>query len=390
MNLHEYQSKRLLKGYKIPVPQGEVASSPEGAVQVAERMQGLSGYAVKAQIHAGGRGKGGGIILAATPREVGQAAEKLLGKPLITHQTGPEGRIVRNVLVEEACKDVVRELYLGIVMDRREQRPVLMASTEGGVEIEETARKAPEKITREYFDVLVGLRPFQARKISQALGVTQQLSSVMHRLLIQLARVYIDLDATLVEINPLIITDKDRILALDAKMNIDDRALPGHPELAQMRDIHEEDPMEYEASLSGLSYINMPGNIGCMVNGAGLAMSTMDIIKLHGGMPANFLDVGGGASKDQVAKAFKLMLGKREVKAVLINIFGGILRCDVLAQGICEAIKEIEVKVPVVVRLEGTNVQEGRKILEGSGLAIVTASDMTEAARKVVQLAGSL
>lgn len=386
MNFHEYQTKEIFAKYSILIPRGRVIETPQ---QAYDTFVGLKSArcAVKIQIHAGGRGKAGGIKLVKSPDEAKSVAQNLLNKPIITHQTGPQGKIVHKLLVEEAC-DIAKELYVGAVVDRNANCPVIMLSSEGGVEIEELAARSPEKIFKEQVEVATGLKPFQARKLAYKLGLNAPLISKMSSLLTNFTKLFIERDCSLLEINPLVITKAGEILALDAKMNIDDRAIEIHPELEEMRDISEEDPLEFEASKAGVTYISMTGNIGCMVNGAGLAMSTMDIIKLHGGMPANFLDVGGGASKEQVAIAFKLLLANKNVKAVLINIFGGILRCDVLAQGILDALKEVKVNMPVVVRLEGTNVEKGRELLASSGLSIITATDMTDAAKKVVKVAG--
>jgi succinyl-CoA synthetase beta subunit len=388
MNLHEYQTKQVLAKYGIPTRAGRVAESPE---QAAEAFRALGGpiAVVKAQIHAGGRGKGGGVKLVRSADEARDVALKLLGKSLVTPQTGPQGRIVRKVLVEAGC-DIAKEFYLGCVLDRRLGQPVLMASKEGGVQIEEVAARDPEAILKQPFDVGHGLQPFQARALGFGLGLEGETFKAFTVMAFAVARMFVERDCSLLEINPLVTTKQGGLVALDGKMGIDDRALElkKQPELEAMRDIHEEDPVEHEAATYGLNYVSMEGNIGCMVNGAGLAMSTMDIIKLAGGAPANFLDVGGGANKDQVKKAFKLLLANPAVKAVLINIFGGILKCDVLAQGIVDAVKEIQVGVPIVVRLEGTNVEAGRKILQESGLKIIAAADMADAAKKVIDAAG--
>lgn len=385
MNLHEYQTKQLLSNFDIPIAAGRIAETPDEAATVFTLLD-VPLCAVKAQIHAGGRGKAGGIKLVKSAAEAQQAAESLLGKPLVTHQTGPAGRIVRKVYIEAGC-DIGQELYLSCVLDRKAGKPVLMASREGGVDIEEVAARSPEAILKEPIDIAAGLLPFQARRIAYALGIEPKTLSAFMGALTHLVRAYRTLDCSLLEINPFVIRKSGGVLALDAKMSVDDRALPRHPELATLRDTSEEDPTEIEANSYGLSYVSMDGTIGCMVNGAGLAMSTMDIIQLHGGRPANFLDVGGGANKDQVAKAFKLLLANPNVRAVLINIFGGILKCDVLAQGIVDALKEVKVGVPVVVRLEGTNVEKGREILAKSELKIIPATDMTDAAKKVVATA---
>ncbi len=384
MKVHEYQAKSILKKYGVACPKGEVAFTPAEARAVAERLG--KKVVVKAQIHAGGRGKGGGIKLAATPHEAEMAAKEIIGMCLKTHQTGPEGRIVRRVLVEEAS-NIKRELYLGMVLDRRTARPVMMASSEGGVEIEKVAEKTPELIYKEYVDVTAGFRPYQARKLAFALKLPPTVLSKAVGFMQALCRAYEETDASLVEINPLLLTAEDDLLALDAKMNFDDNALGRHPEIREMRDLEEEDPLEVDASKFSLNYIKLDGNIGCMVNGAGLAMATMDIIKLAGGMPANFLDVGGGANEEQVKNAFRILLSDKNVKSVLINIFGGIMRCDIVAQGIVKAATELGLHVPMVIRLEGTNVEQGSQILRSSGLNFTVASGMRDAAEKVVALA---
>jgi len=387
MNLHEYQTKQVLAKHGIPTLPGRVAESPE---QAAEAFRALGGAVavVKAQIHAGGRGKGGGVKLVRSAEEAKDVALKLLGKSLVTPQTGPQGRLVRKVLVEAGC-DIGRELYLGCVLDRKLGQPVLMASKQGGMEIEDVAARDPAAILQQPFDVGYGLQPFQGRALAFGLGLEGETFKAFTAMASAVARMFIQCDCSLLEINPLVVTKQGGVVALDGKMGIDDRALElkKQPELEAMRDVHEEDPIEHEAASYGLNYVSMEGNIGCMVNGAGLAMSTMDIIKLAGGAPANFLDVGGGANKDQVKKAFKLLLANPTVKAVLINIFGGILKCDVLAQGIVDAVKEIQVSIPIVVRLEGTNVEAGRKILKESGLKIISAADMGDAAKKVIEVA---
>ena len=387
MNLHEYQTKQVLAKYGIPTLAGRVAESPEQAAE-AYRAIGSAVAIVKAQIHAGGRGKGGGVKLVRSADEARDVALKLLGRSLVTPQTGPQGRIVRKVLVEAGC-DIGRELYLGCVLDRRLGQPVLMASKQGGMEIEEVAARDPAAILKQPIDVGYGLQPFQGRALGFGLGLEGDTFKAFTAMAAAVARMFIQCDCSLLEINPLVVTKEGGIVALDGKMGIDDRALElkKQPELEAMRDVHEEDPIEHEAASYGLNYVSMEGTIGCMVNGAGLAMSTMDIIKLAGGSPANFLDVGGGANKDQVKKAFKLLLANPTVKAVLINIFGGILKCDVLAQGIVDAVKEIHVAIPIVVRLEGTNVDAGRKILGESGLKIISAADMADAAQKVIAAA---
>ncbi|MFN3485419.1 MAG: ADP-forming succinate--CoA ligase subunit beta [Planctomycetota bacterium] len=401
MNLHEFQAKEIFRSHGLPVLPGHVAETPDQAADAFSRL-GVPVAVVKSQIHAGGRGKGvvyekdlktvrlqGGVKAVRSSSEAREVAAKILGYPLVTRQTGPQGRVVRRILVEAGC-EVERELYLGIVLDRRAGRPVLMASREGGVEIEEVAARAPEAIVKEYIDVGYGLQAFQARKVAFALGLSQDAFKQFVRMAPALGRLYVERDLTLVEINPLVVTRQGQLAILDAKVAVDDRALElkRQPALEVLRDVSEEDPLEYEAHRHGLNYVSMDGNIGCMVNGAGLAMATMDIIKQAGGAPANFLDVGGGASKDQVKKAFQLLLANPSVRAVFINIFGGILRCDVLAQGIVDAVKEVEVKVPVIVRLEGTNVEAGREILKSSGLKIVAAADMADGARKAIEAAG--
>ncbi|OGW10784.1 MAG: succinate--CoA ligase subunit beta [Nitrospinae bacterium RIFCSPLOWO2_12_39_16] len=385
MNIHEYQAKELLSKYGVSVPKGRVAFTPDEAEETAKGiLKNNSVCVVKAQIHAGGRGKAGGVKLAKSHSEARQYAEGMLGKKLVTHQTGPEGKEVKKVLIEEGCQ-INRELYLGMVVDRAAQRVVVMASSEGGVEIEEVAAKSPEKILKEYVDPAVGLIPFQARKLAFGLGIDKALVNKTVKFMDGLYKVFVETDASMAEINPLVITKGGDILALDAKMGFDDNGLFRHKEVHDMRDLDEEDPKEIEASRHSLNYVALDGNIGCMVNGAGLAMATMDIIKLYGGMPANFLDVGGGANKEQVTAAFKILMSDVKVKAVLINIFGGIMRCDIIAEGVIAAVKEVGIKVPLVVRLQGTNVELGRKILSESGLNIITAEKMDEAGEKVVK-----
>jgi succinyl-CoA synthetase beta subunit len=384
MKIHEYQAKAVLARYGVPVPRGEVAASADEAAAAAARLGGR--VVVKAQIHAGGRGKGGGIRVAADAEEARRIAGAMLGMRLVTEQTGPQGRLVSRVLVEEALA-VARELYVGLVVDRASQRPVVMASAEGGVEIEQVAARAPERIVKAFVDPGVGLQPFQSRKLAFAIGLRGALVGRAVRLLEALYDAFRATDASLVEINPLVVTDAGALLALDAKMTLDDNALFRHPDLQELRDPAEEDPLEVEASRHGLNYIKLDGNIGCMVNGAGLAMATMDIIKLAGGEPANFLDVGGGANAEQIRHAFRILTADPHVRAVLINIFGGILRCDVLAAGLVAAVRELGVRVPVVIRMEGTNVDEGKRMLRESGLNFTTAETMAEAAEKVVALA---
>ena len=386
MKIHEYQAKAILKRHGVPVPGGEVASTAAEAREIAHRLGG-SVVVVKAQIHAGGRGKGGGVKLARSADDAERIARDMLGMTLVTHQTGPEGRIVGRVLVEEGLQ-MTRELYLSLVLDRAAGKPVMMASAAGGMDIEEVAASTPEKIVRVYIEPGVGLVPFEARQIGFAIGLDGPQVNKFVRLATALYEAFLSTDATLVEINPLVVTAAGDLLALDAKMNFDDNALYRHADVRELRDLAEEDPLEIEASKFSLNYIHLDGNIGCMVNGAGLAMATMDIIKLAGGEPANFLDVGGGANAEQIRNAFKILMSDAKVKAVLINIFGGILRCDVLAQGVVAAVKELGVPVPIVIRMEGTNVEEGKKILRDSGMKLTTADSMDDAAAKVVKLAG--
>ena len=386
MKIHEYQAKSILARYGVPVPRGEAARAPEEARAAAERLGGGT-VVVKAQIHAGGRGKGGGVKVVRSPQEAETVAASLLGLQLVTYQTGPAGQRVGCVLVEEGL-EIGSELYLGLVIDRSTQRPVVMASSEGGVEIEAVAEATPERIHREAIDPAVGLAPFQARNLAFAIGIGPALVGKATALLDGVYRAFEALDASLVEINPLVVTADGQVLALDAKVAFDDNALFRHPEVRELRDLAEEDPLEVEASKHSLNYIRLDGNIGCMVNGAGLAMATMDIIKLAGGEPANFLDVGGGANAGQIRDAFRILMSDGNVKAVLINIFGGILRCDVLAEGLVSAVRELQVKVPVVIRMEGTNVEQGKRMLVESGLDFATADTMDEAAGKVVALAG--
>jgi succinyl-CoA synthetase beta subunit len=384
MKVHEYQAKEILRHYGVPTPRGEVVDSPDDARNVAKQLGGR--VVVKAQIHAGGRGKGGGVKLAKTPDEAADLAKKILGMTLVTHQTGPEGRVVRKVLVEQAL-NIDKELYLGITLDRKLGMPVVMASKQGGMEIEEVAAKDPKAIHRVPIDAVLGAQPFQARAVAYALGLTGDAYKKCVDFVQKLVRAYIETDASLAEINPLLITKEGDVLALDAKMTFDDNAMFRHKDFVEMRDLNEEDPLEVEASKFGLNYIKLDGNVGCMVNGAGLAMATMDIIKLAGGQPANFLDVGGGASAEQVKNAFRIILSDKNVKAILINIFGGIMRGDRIAEGVVSAAKEIGLPVPVVVRLEGTNVELGKEILAKSGLPLITADGMWDAATKVVAAA---
>jgi succinyl-CoA synthetase beta subunit len=383
MKIHEYQGKEILRTYSVPVPRGHVASSPQEARQVAETLGG-NRWVVKGQIHAGGRGKGGGVQIAASTAEVEQIAATLLGQKLVTPQTGPEGRIVQRVLIEEGC-DIAQELYCGIVIDRQLGQPVCMVSPVGGMDIETVAATTPDQIFRESIDVLLGLAPFQARRLVEQLKVGAEAQQALPSLLRQLYNVFYDKDCTLLEINPLILTGAGLPLVLDVKMEFDDNALFRHPDVVALRDLAEEDPLEVEASRYKLNYIKLTGNIGCIVNGAGLAMATMDIIKLAGAAPANFLDVGGGASAEAVENAFRLLMADPHVQAVLINVFGGILRCDVFAQGVLQAVTNVQVTVPVVVRMEGTNVEEGRQILAESGLNFRIADGMADAAHQVVQ-----
>jgi len=390
MKIHEYQAKGILKKYGVAVPRGVMVLTRDEAEAAAKDLlnSGATGVVVKAQIHAGGRGKGGGVKVVKSAAEAGEVAAKMLGMTLITHQTGPEGRIVRRLLIEETLP-IDRELYLGILIDRGEGKPVFMASAAGGMEIEQVAAEKPEAILKQYVDPGMGLEPFQARKIAFSLGLTGAQVNPAVKFLTGLYRTFLETDASLVEINPFITTTDGRLFALDAKMNFDDNALFRHLDIRDLRDVGEEDPLEVEASKHSLNYIKLDGNVGCMVNGAGLAMSTMDIIKYAGGMPANFLDVGGGASSDQVANAFEILLSDKNVRAVLINIFGGILRVDTLATGVVEAAKKTRIQLPIVLRLEGTNVQEGKKILKDSGLNFIVAETMKDAAEKVVVAARS-
>ncbi|MBI5359485.1 MAG: ADP-forming succinate--CoA ligase subunit beta [Planctomycetes bacterium] len=383
MNLHEYQSKELFAKYGIPVLKSTVCSSPAETAQAFSAMQ-LTAGVVKSQIHAGGRGKAGGIITVYSAEEAKNAALKLLGRPLVTKQTGPQGKVVNKVLLEEACA-VEKELYFSIAIDRKAEKPVALVSREGGMDIEEVADKFPDKIFKLHINPALGLQPFQARDIAYFMDPRKVILKDFSALAVNLSRLFLENDCSLVEINPLAIVKGRGLIALDAKIGIDDRALYRHKNLSDYRDISEEDPMEYEAEKNGLSYISLNGNIGCMVNGAGLAMATMDLIKLNGGEPANFLDVGGGASAEQVYTAFKLLLSNKNVKAILVNIFGGIMKCDIIAEGIVQATKEAHLNLPLVVRLEGTNVELGREILRKSGLKITAASDMNDAAAKVVQ-----
>jgi succinyl-CoA synthetase beta subunit len=386
VKIHEYQAKAILTRFGVPVPRGEVAFTPDEAGEIARRLGG-SVVVVKAQIHAGGRGKGGGVKLAKSPDEAVRIARDMIGMRLVTHQTGPEGRIVSRVLVEEGLQ-IERELYLGLLIDRAAGRPIIMASAAGGMDIEEVAAKTPARIVREHVHPGVGLLSFQTRQIAFALGLDGPQLGKMSKLLNALYDAFRGTDASLLEVNPLIVTAGGDLLALDAKMNFDDNALYRHLDIRELRDLGEEDPLEIEASKFSLNYIRLDGSIGCMVNGAGLAMATMDIIKLAGGEPANFLDVGGGANAEQIRNAFKILMADRNVRAVLINIFGGILRCDVLAQGVIAAVQELDVRVPIVIRMEGTNVEEGKRLLATSGLNFQTADGMGDAAERVVAAAG--
>jgi len=384
MKIHEYQGKAILKKYGVPLPKGMVVFTAEEARHAAVTLGGGT-VVVKAQIHAGGRGKGGGVKVVKNPDEAYEAAKKMMGMQLVTHQTGPEGRIVKRLLIEEGLS-IARELYLGLVLDRSTRRLVLMASPDGGVEIEKVAMETPERIFKAFLDPALGLLPFQARQLAFALGLKGDQVGKAVRLMTAVVNAYIATDASLVEINPLIVTAAGDLLALDAKVNFDDNALYRHPDYKELRDLDEEEPLEIEASKFSLNYIKLDGSIGCMVNGAGLAMATMDIIKLAGGEPANFLDVGGGANAEQIKNAFRILMSDKNVRAVLINIFGGILRCDVLAQGVIEAVKDLGVRVPIVIRMEGTNVELGKQMLRESGLNFTTADSMGEAAEKVVAL----
>jgi succinyl-CoA synthetase beta subunit len=389
MKIHEYQAKTILKKYGVAVPRGEMVENREQAEAAAKSLfdSGARGVVVKAQIHAGGRGKGGGVKIGKSVEEAGDIASKMLGMTLITHQTGPEGRVVGRLLVEETLP-IERELYLGIVIDRAEAKPVFMASQSGGMEIEQVAEENPDAILKEYITPGMGLEGFQARKLAFQLGIKPEQINQAVKFMTGLYNAFEETDSSLMEINPFITTSDGRLFALDAKMNFDDNALFRHPDLKELRDITEEDPLEVEASKYSLNYIKLDGNVGCMVNGAGLAMATMDIIKYAGGMPANFLDVGGGANAEQVTHAFEILLSDKNVKAVLINIFGGILRVDTLARGVVEAATKTKIQLPIVLRLEGTNVEQGREILQQSGLNFIVAETMKDAAEKVVAAAG--
>jgi succinyl-CoA synthetase beta subunit len=386
MNVHEFQAKQILSRFGAPVPKGMPASTPAEAAQAFVSLGALRAV-VKAQIHAGGRGKAGGVKLVSSAAEASEFAGKLLGKPLVTHQTGPQGRVVRRVYVEQAS-DIERELYLGMVVDRKAECAAVIASTEGGMEIEEVAAQAPDKILTELIDPVIGLAGFQSRKLAFALGLRDKQVGQFGSLLGSLYRSFIETDASLIEINPLVLTRDGNVVCLDAKVSFDDNALFRHPDLRELRDSNEEDPAETEAAKFDLSYVHLDGNIGCMVNGAGLAMATMDIVKYYGAEPANFLDVGGGANSQKVAAAFRILLSDERVRAVLINIFGGIMLCDVLAQGVVDAARAVGLEVPLVVRMEGTNVDKGKQILKDSGIKVIAASDMADAARRVVEAIG--
>jgi succinyl-CoA synthetase beta subunit len=394
MNIHEYQAKELLQKFDVATTRGRVAATLDEAEQIARELGDID-IVVKAQIHAGGRGKGsfkngfkGGVHVRKTPDEVRDVAAKMLGQILVTHQTGPDGRKVNKVLVAESA-DIAREIYFAALLDRATAAPVIVASTEGGVEIEAVAAKSPEKIIREQINPLVGLQPYQARKLSKQLGFESSQLKNASKLFERLYRTFIAYDCSMVEVNPLVVTNKGEVLALDAKFNFDDNALYRHPEIAAMRDVAEEDPREVAASKHGLNYIGLDGNIACLVNGAGLAMATMDIIKFYGGEPANFLDVGGGATEEQVTEAFKILIADKKVKAILVNIFGGIMKVDIIAQGIINAAKTVKLSVPLVVRLEGTNVERGKQLLKESGIELIAADDLADAAQKVVAAANS-
>jgi succinyl-CoA synthetase beta subunit len=392
MNIHEYQAKELLQKFDVATTRGRVASSLDEAEQIARELGDID-IVVKAQIHSGGRGKGtfkngfkGGVHVRRTPDEVRDVALKMLGQILVTHQTGPAGRKVNKLLIAESA-DIAREIYFAILLDRATAAPVIVASIEGGVEIEAVAAKSPEKIIREPIDPLAGLQPFQTRKLAKQLGFESSQLKNASKLFEGLYRTFVAYDCSMVEVNPLVVTTKGDVLALDAKFNFDDNALYRHPEIAALRDIAQEDPREVEASKHGLNYIALDGNIACLVNGAGLAMATMDIIKFYGGEPANFLDVGGGATEEQVTEAFKILIADKKVKAILVNIFGGIMKCDIIAQGIINAAKTLKLSVPLVVRLEGTNVEAGKKLIADSGLAVIAADDLADAAQKAVKAA---
>jgi succinyl-CoA synthetase beta subunit len=386
MNIHEFQAKQILGRFGVPVPKGEPASTPDEVAEAFESL-GLPKAVVKVQIHAGGRGKAGGVKVLSSAAEAREFAQKLLGKPLVTHQTGPEGRVVRRMYVEQAS-EVARELYLGMVVDRKAESVAVIASTEGGMEIEEVAAKTPDRIITEPIDPVIGLAGFQSRKIAFALGLKDKQVGQFGTLLSALYKAFLETDASLIEINPLVVTKDGSVICLDAKMSFDDNGLFRHPDIRELRDSNEEDPAETEAAKFDLSYVHLDGTIGCMVNGAGLAMATMDIVKHYGAEPANFLDVGGGANSQKVAAAFRILLADERVQAVLINIFGGIMLCDVLAQGVVDAAREVKLSIPLVVRMEGTNVDKGKAILKDSGIAVIAANDMADAARRVVEAIG--
>ncbi len=381
MKIHEFQAKKLLAEYGVPIPRGRIARTDEEALNAARQL-GEGPFVLKAQIHAGGRGKAGGIKVVEGIADIGRTARGMLGKALVTAQTGEKGKPVRTLLVEESV-NVVKEIYIGVVIDRRRACPVLLASAEGGVEIEKLARERPDRVITEVVDPSVGLRPFQAKRVFYGFGLDESLSRPVMASAIGLYRLFIEKDLSLAEINPLVVTEDGDIVALDAKIVADDNALFRHPDIAGLRDVSQEDPLEVEAAKHNLNYIKLKGNVGCMVNGAGLAMATMDLIKLAGAEPANFLDVGGGATSEMVREAMRILLFDKDVKMMFINIFGGILRCDTLARGVVEAARELVIGIPIVVRLEGTNVEEGRRILAGSGLAFTVASDLADAAQKV-------
>ncbi|MDQ0175837.1 ADP-forming succinate--CoA ligase subunit beta [Bacillus chungangensis] len=386
MNIHEYQGKEILRQYGVTVPNGKVAFTVDEAVEAAKKL-GTKVCVVKAQIHAGGRGKAGGVKVAKNVDEVRTYANEILGKTLITHQTGPEGKEVKRLLIEEGC-DIKKEYYIGLVLDRATSRVVLMASEEGGTEIEEVAEQTPEKIFKEVIDPVVGLTPFQARRIAFHINIPKELIGKTVKFMLGLYTAFVEKDCSIAEINPLVVTGDGNVMALDAKLNFDANALYRQKDILAFRDLDEEDPKEIEASKYDLSYISLNGNIGCMVNGAGLAMATMDIIKYYGGDPANFLDVGGGATAEKVTEAFKIILSDQNVKGIFVNIFGGIMKCDIIATGVVEAAKQVELKVPLVVRLEGTNVDLGKNILQESGLNIIAAESMADGAQKIVELVG--
>ena len=386
MNIHEFQAKQVLARFGVPVPKGQPAASVAEAAAAFE-MLGQPKAVIKAQIHAGGRGKAGGVKLISSAAEAREFAAKILDQPLVTHQTGPEGRVVRRVYLEQAS-EVARELYLGMVVDRKAESVAVIASTEGGMEIEEVAAKTPDRILTEPVDPVIGLAGFQARKVAFALGLKDKQVGQFATLIAGLYRAFIETDASLIEINPLVVTKDGNVICLDAKMSFDDNGLFRHPDIRELRDANEEDPAETEASKYDLSYVHLDGNIGCMVNGAGLAMATMDIVKYYGAEPANFLDVGGGANSQKVAAAFRILLSDDRVKAVLVNIFGGIMLCDVLAQGVVDAAREVKLTIPLVVRMEGTNVDQGKQILKDSGIKVIAANDMADAARRVVEAIG--